>query len=885
MIRFACPQCHKLLQVDDNAAGKRLKCPQCNGVLVVPANRPGSTAAMPKATPLGKAVPPANAAAAAGKPAPKQPAAVSPAALFDLPLDPFALPLDPLPPIVRRRRRSLLLPLVVGGVVLVAAAVGLTLLVTGHGSQPNTNVPNQRADAVEQDDAPASNSHHGPMARTSAHAAPSVGAVPGPAVPAAPALQENGGLAAQVTGALQPSSTSATVPAATAAPSMAARVENVDLLRQINPLRDSTRGAWTFQGTDLASPRSEAGVLRLPVTPPAEYRLTVVVQRLFPLQRVRIVPVRPPVNRSRRPSRTQPPAFNPPSPPMMTPQPAEEMPPAENEEGLEMVVLLDGRPAALLLDGRQRTVSGLELIDGKPAEENATAFHGEVLVQGRAVTIICTVGPGSVDATVDGRTIVHWTGQSNHLSLEPELAADSGNGLALVASSQFRIQRIELVSLGGGTAVVAAPMVAASADTRTGPGAAGAQANVGVPPTRAGGFTAPGNAVVAVAPEVLQCVALVEHPLASGSGFAVGKKLVVTNAHVVEGAFADEIKVRLGTEGTKPQPVTRILYFDRSRDLSVVELKQSDLAGLPVRGDYRFVSGARVTLVGNPSAGGGILLRNAVNRGRFNGVVHIKQQDFYQIEASVNPGWSGGPVLDSEGKVVAIVAMKAADEAVAALRGSMGRLDQDFRTRIGYTAYNVGLTYGIPAAELWNVLNDPNFRDEDRAAEANDRHAARTLTDRLTFLAAVSALRVQISVPATVRAEALNAARGMTPSGKLATGHKRPASGEPMTFMSEFDAARLGRVLDTETVKSMESKFQDRLDERIDAIQASEFLPDAAKRELLILAGRIREAKKFVEHPPTTYVAFSTKAKGFLHDFKEHLKRLAESLKEKELEL
>ena len=43
----------------------------------------------------------------------------------------------------------------------------------------------------------------------------------------------------------------------------------------------------------------------------------------------------------------------------------------------------------------------------------------------------------------------------------------------------------------------------------------------------------------------MQCVALIEHPLGSGSGFAVGKKLVVTNAHVVEGVFADEIKVRL----------------------------------------------------------------------------------------------------------------------------------------------------------------------------------------------------------------------------------------------------------------------------------------------------------------------------------------------------
>ena len=233
----------------------------------------------------------------------------------------------------------------------------------------------------------------------------------------------------------------------------------------------------------------------------------------------------------------------------------------------------------------------------------------------------------------------------------------------------------------------------------------------------------------------------------------------------MEGVFADEIKVRFGTENGKPQPAARILYFDRLRDLAVIEL-HSELAGLPVRGDYTFTAGDRVTLVGNPSAGGGILMRNAVNHGRFSGVVHIKEQDFYQIDASVNPGWSGGPVLDAEGKVVAIVAMKASDKAVAELRSSMGKLDQDFRTRIGRTAYNVGLTYGIPAGALGEILKDPDFENEDRQAEANDRCAAKTLTDRLSFLAELCTLRVQISVPASVRLEAANIARGtLLPSG------------------------------------------------------------------------------------------------------------------------
>ena len=80
------------------------------------------------------------------------------------------------------------------------------------------------------------------------------------------------------------------------------------------------------------------------------------------------------------------------------PQPYQEIAAAARsrtgDDGLDIVLSVDGHPAALVLDGLQRTVSGLELIDGKGVDQNGTAFHGEVLPQIRAVTVICTVGTG-----------------------------------------------------------------------------------------------------------------------------------------------------------------------------------------------------------------------------------------------------------------------------------------------------------------------------------------------------------------------------------------------------------------------------------------------------------------------------------------------------------
>ena len=78
----------------------------------------------------------------------------------------------------------------------------------------------------------------------------------------------------------------------------------------------------------------------------------------------------------------------------------------------------------------------------------------------------------------------------------------------MACSAQFRIQRIELASLGG------------PPDLRVG--------NV---PVARDGLTDPGGPLGRPTPEVLRCVRRSSIRWASGLGFAVGKNLVVTNAH------------------------------------------------------------------------------------------------------------------------------------------------------------------------------------------------------------------------------------------------------------------------------------------------------------------------------------------------------------------
>ncbi|HET6423273.1 MAG TPA: toll/interleukin-1 receptor domain-containing protein [Planctomycetaceae bacterium] len=70
----------------------------------------------------------------------------------------------------------------------------------------------------------------------------------------------------------------------------------------------------------------------------------------------------------------------------------------------------------LVIDGWLGTISGLSLIDGKPANENESKYEGHLFDRGRPVDIVVTVRKGAVHVTADGMTIVDWKGDFSRLS-------------------------------------------------------------------------------------------------------------------------------------------------------------------------------------------------------------------------------------------------------------------------------------------------------------------------------------------------------------------------------------------------------------------------------------------------------------------------------------
>ena len=135
-------------------------------------------------------------------------------------------------------------------------------------------------------------------------------------------------------------------------------------------------------------------------------------------------------------------------------------------------------------------------------------------------------------------------------------------------------------------------------------------------------------------------------PLGLGSGFVVAPGLVVTNAHVVVGA--SDVLVRPIGDAV-PARVTVIEQFDEVVDLAVLRVDDLALPPLTIASDAVASVGDTVFAVGSPLG-----LEGTFSQGIVSGYRTVSGASLIQITAPISPGSSGGPVLDTEGRVVGV---------------------------------------------------------------------------------------------------------------------------------------------------------------------------------------------------------------------------------------
>ena len=161
-----------------------------------------------------------------------------------------------------------------------------------------------------------------------------------------------------------------------------------------------------------------------------------------------------------------------------------------------------------------------------------------------------------------------------------------------------------------------------------------------------------------VAPCVVGIVAessLSAYP-SSGSGIVMREDgYIITNNHVVESADVITVVLETGEELS-----ATLIGCDAQTDLAVIKADISGLRAVEFGNSDNARPGDLAVTIGNPV---GLSLQNTVTAGIISAidrgmVVGNHQMTLLQIDASVNPGNSGGPLINEYGQVIGIISSK-----------------------------------------------------------------------------------------------------------------------------------------------------------------------------------------------------------------------------------
>ena len=154
--------------------------------------------------------------------------------------------------------------------------------------------------------------------------------------------------------------------------------------------------------------------------------------------------------------------------------------------------------------------------------------------------------------------------------------------------------------------------------------------------------------------------------VSTGSGFIVAPDRVMTNHHVVDGC--DRIILRTpDRRWLAAVPPARV---DDKLDLALLAVPGLPGPALAVRSGPPVRRGEGVVVYGFPLAG--ILPDAVLTRGEINGLAGLADnRSLFQVSAPVQPGNSGGPMLDMRGNLIGVVVSKLNAQKIAQATGDI----------------------------------------------------------------------------------------------------------------------------------------------------------------------------------------------------------------------
>jgi S1-C subfamily serine protease len=191
-----------------------------------------------------------------------------------------------------------------------------------------------------------------------------------------------------------------------------------------------------------------------------------------------------------------------------------------------------------------------------------------------------------------------------------------------------------------------------------------------------------------------------EQGTATGTGFLIDDQgRILTNAHVIENGT--DVSIRVAEDKLVP---AKVVGADPSDDLALLQVSPKDLGDAK---PLQFVDsddvpvGAPVAAIGNPLG-----LQNTITQG----IVSAKQRritapdgftidNVIQTDAAVNPGNSGGPLVDDQGRVVGV------NSQIATAPSQTGAASEGF----------IGIAFAIPSNTARKAI--PDLEDDGKVVK------------------------------------------------------------------------------------------------------------------------------------------------------------------------
>ena len=139
--------------------------------------------------------------------------------------------------------------------------------------------------------------------------------------------------------------------------------------------------------------------------------------------------------------------------------------------------------------------------------------------------------------------------------------------------------------------------------------------------------------------------------LSRGSGFFIDKDRVVTNRHVIDGAYRGEVHLNSGNSFQ----VKNVLAVDAEGDIAILKVEAPANLVRPLSLDRASPQeGESVVVIGNPFG-----LEGSVTNGIVSAVRDIPGFGrIIQITAPISPGSSGSPVVNMQGQVIGVATLQ-----------------------------------------------------------------------------------------------------------------------------------------------------------------------------------------------------------------------------------